>query len=69
MITTRPQRLADPTHPHVIAALGVKCPACNARPGHPCGWWRGKPPVWRPLATGLVHHIRIPETALFGGTA
>ena len=68
-MTPKPERLNDPEHPHVIAALAVVCPACKAKQGEHCGWWRGSSPRRWKIKTGIVHHIRIPEDVLFGGAA
>lgn len=56
--------MADPDDPRTKAALEKKCPACSARPGRECGWWRGGH-FWR-LETGIVHQIRVPIRVLHG---
>lgn len=56
----------NPDDRRVKAALKVKCEDCGARPNRECGWWRGKrgQEVFTPLATGLVHEIRVPKSVL-----
>lgn len=47
--------------PKVQAALKVKCKLCLAQPGDDC---RSVGDARKPLATGIIHQIRVPADVL-----
>jgi len=47
--------------PKVQAALKVKCKLCLAQPGQDC---RSIGDARKPLATGLVHMVRVPDSVM-----